>query len=1217
MLPAALNRLLAPTIRRAPLGALLLLAVIRTNAQVVDPVTAAQEPIPGAGHHYIGVGSETVNPVDGSVSFELPIQTAAGRQLSLPFGMSFNSAEPFFLADGGNDGFFHWMTPTLNGWAPPFELNGWSYKLPTYEAQAYVAYSVASPTSDPPDSFVYDYCWSTQNYTFRGLDGSRYPLDVSYSWSDPRNPDPQPCNQGNAGSFSGSPLYGVAASLASGITGSGDVSTQHALTVADRSGTVYQFAQGPGISTNPTVVAGGATPFGALAQTITDRNGNQITLNGAGVYTYGNLLGPGSYTDTLGRPVLAWTGLGSTAGDQITISGLSSNIAVKWTTTNVTLPQNSQFISASYGSTCAFGGGPTPITMTVVSEIDLPNGQTYSFNYGGTWGLLSKVTFPDGGYVRYLWGTNPASQSTYQTWALTAPNTSGEANCTAIVDTPAITDRFVSYDGSTEVLHQQFKSYLTNWVYPANGTAPYWSTKAVTVASTDLVTGHSTTAYYTYGSVVPQSGPGPWNWQDDQVPVEKSVVYQDGRSTLQTVNKTWLDQYAMVGSQTILNNTLGMTTLRCVDSSDRVLAEYEYNFQSAGGKPADPSCPYSPSGQTTLSGGLNTAAIGPLLRQTVTAYHNFGINSNSLDEPDSITVSDGSGNRIKQTSYIYDGSGVYGSGAKTGLTSPPGPRGNATSVSRWLNTNNSSLTTTYAYFDTGQVQAMTDACGNGNCPDVVGGRHTTTFYYSDAFAAGTGSPSGQTNAYLTQVTNAVGYNDYYTWGFSDGLIRSHEDENTQTTTYQYNDPILRLKQVQGPPDPNNANQAPTTTYNYSDWTPTSPTPSTINKSVLENTSGAKITSTTALDGMGHTAHTQATSDPAGADTVDTIYGGLGWVYTVSNPYRSASDTTYGLTKNGYDALGRKTSQLDSDGTSTQSWQYNGNVVTYTDENNNQWQRWVDALGRLFKVIEPNGAETDYGYDLLDDLVSVNQCGGPCPSTGAIARQFTYDSLGRLIQSYNPESGWTCYGVTGGAKPNGSNCQSGYDANGNLAVKTDARDIVTSYSYDALNRVLSKRYQNDPSGTLSACYQYDLSSVPNSVGRLTGEWTQSASKGLCAAAPPSSGLWTRRSILAYDPMGRVLSEQQCTPSSCTSGTPYAPTYTYDLAGNLTSSKNGITSTPTVGSLVLRTYLTELAEFRVSRAIGRIAPIRRPCLPLRPVRPYSARPTHLLMRPSVDQ
>jgi hypothetical protein len=34
------------------------------GAQVVDPVTSAQAPVPGVGHDYIGMGTETVNPAD-------------------------------------------------------------------------------------------------------------------------------------------------------------------------------------------------------------------------------------------------------------------------------------------------------------------------------------------------------------------------------------------------------------------------------------------------------------------------------------------------------------------------------------------------------------------------------------------------------------------------------------------------------------------------------------------------------------------------------------------------------------------------------------------------------------------------------------------------------------------------------------------------------------------------------------------------------------------------------------------------------------------------------------------------------------------------------------------------------------------------------------------------------------------------------------------------
>jgi YD repeat-containing protein len=139
---------------------------------------------------------------------------------------------------------------------------------------------------------------------------------------------------------------------------------------------------------------------------------------------------------------------------------------------------------------------------------------------------------------------------------------------------------------------------------------------------------------------------------------------------------------------------------------------------------------------------------------------------------------------------------------------------------------------------------------------------------------------------------------------------------------------------------------------------------------------------------------------------------------------------------------------------------------------------------------------------------------------------------------------------------GSACNSGYDANGNLVQKTDARGVVISYGYDALNRMLSKTY---PAGTSSSCYQYDASSVPgaagNLVGRLTNAWTQI---GACPSQPTlkSPATLTLRSVLSYDAMGRMQTEQQCTFSNCKTGVSYNPCYDYDLAGNVVHHSNGI-------------------------------------------------------------
>lgn len=62
--------------------------------------------------------------------------------------------------------------------------------------------------------------------------------------------------------------------------------------------------------------------------------------------------------------------------------------------------------------------------------------------------------------------------------------------------------------------------------------------------------------------------------------------------------------------------------------------------------------------------------------------------------------------------------------------------------------------------------------------------------------------------------------------------------------------------------------------------------------------------------------------------------------------------------------------------------------------------------------------------------------------GSQQRDFTYSSLSRLLTATNPESGTLSYG---------------YDPNGNLLTKTDARGVKTDYVSDALNRVTNRNY----------------------------------------------------------------------------------------------------------------------------------------------------------------
>jgi RHS repeat-associated protein len=262
------------------------------------------------------------------------------------------------------------------------------------------------------------------------------------------------------------------------------------------------------------------------------------------------------------------------------------------------------------------------------------------------------------------------------------------------------------------------------------------------------------------------------------------------------------------------------------------------------------------------------------------------------------------------------------------------------------------------------------------------------------------------------------------------------------------------------------------------------------------------------------------------------------VSTVSNPYYSGSnhltDPTYGVTTTAYDALSRVTQTTKQDH-SISSVSYNDNCTTATDEAGKKRKVCADALGRMTTVFEdPTGLnyETDYQYDLLNNLIRVDQKGSaPGDSSQWHTRLFTYDSLSRLITAQNPENGTMCYGIW-----SGSNCVNGYDPDGNLLKKTDARNITVTYAYDALSRLTDKTYSDGV--TPQASYRYDYSSF---LGQTFAYPIGREVATMVAGSTPEA-------FTSYDPMGRLKQTTQCNP-----GVTGCKTFTasYDLLGDLTS------------------------------------------------------------------
>ena len=196
-------------------------------------------------------------------------------------------------------------------------------------------------------------------------------------------------------------------------------------------------------------------------------------------------------------------------------------------------------------------------------------------------------------------------------------------------------------------------------------------------------------------------------------------------------------------------------------------------------------------------------------------------------------------------------------------------------------------------------------------------------------------------------------------------------------------------------------------------------------------------------------------------------------------------------------------------TSNSQYSYTSYTTTLTDAVGNSRTNATDGLGRLTSVTENSltgSPVTSYTYNALDHLTGVSQA--------STSRSFVYDSLGRLSSATNPESGLTCYGtVSGTCNPSG-----GYDGNGNLLKRTDANSVLTTMTYDSLNRILGKSYSG--SAAPAVTYDYDTNHS------VTGDSATNYKAGrLTQVSSSVSG-----TVFRYDALGQVHSSMQTTGSN---------------------------------------------------------------------------------------
>jgi len=784
--------------------------------------------------------------------------------------------------------------------------------------------------------------------------------------------------------------------------------------------------------------------------------------------------------------------------------------------------------------------------LQFLEAIVLPNSAQWSFEYSDrdpgddpsiNYGTLTKVTFPTGGTISYTYATvipcpaaeadgtmqsrfitsktenhmadgTPGGQLGPATWTYAYTPGTMSSGWAGNPDDPYVVNNYsdaamlvTNPDKSTE--YHSFRTDETTC-------GGYEDSNVVRDSSNNVLS--ATSSGYTITGNFGQDELGPISSAPTYAPVDVTTRLSDGSS---------FSHYMIYDTQRLSNSTYAFDPY--------VAGTYSY-----GNIVEECVMDYGVSLVQTPN-TTDYCLQAPTLSHTITNYEyqtNANVlNDNMVDLVHQKIITDANNNPVAQTKNIYDA--VY-----------VGFYGNLSETDTWLNTNSANpwIPKIFQYDAYGVMTSSTDALNHA----TTYGMDSTETYQQTVTAPSTNG--------ITHVSTKI-YDPN-----TDQVARSYDENGSDTagkrTLYGY-DPMLRLNSIVLPTTSAGAGGA---TITYAD----APNASMVSASMIQS-SAANVSASQSYDGFGRPWRSTIV-DQAGNILTDTTYDLMGHVIAVSNPYRALTDSTYGMTCTSFDQLGRVISVRKVAGTSCASTapsltssttQYSGRITDLFDGDGHHSRQQHNALGQLIKVWEPDSSntpslETDYGYDALGDLTQVNQIG--TSSDTPRLRQFTYDSLSRLIAAYNPETG-TGSGTCPGTSQPWSICY-GYDLGDNLTSKTDARGVVEIPSYDALNRVTSKTYtlangSPDPSHTPSTCYTYDVSgSGANFKGRLVAEWTQLEST--CGNSPPADAL-TSRTILSYDALGHVTQDVRCigggTTSCFNSGV-----LSYDLAGNLTQYSN---------------------------------------------------------------
>lgn len=516
-----------------------------------------------------------------------------------------------------------------------------------------------------------------------------------------------------------------------------------------------------------------------------------------------------------------------------------------------------------------------------------------------------------------------------------------------------------------------------------------------------------------------------------------------------------------------------------------------------------------PASTTDFNGNVTKSTYDPngLLNQQIEAYGSTSQRTTNitwdttLRVPQVRTVLDASGQAVSSTQWIYNtigqvlarceidpaNSASAGYSCSTSGTPPAGVR-------RWSYTYCPSVDGAQCPI-AGLLLSATGPRGDAN--------QTTSFsYYLTSSASGCGTPGGACYQAgdLYQVTDALGHTTTYASYDAKGHVTRISDANGVNTdlTYTARD-LLATRTIGGA----------TTTFTYTPFGAVSS---------VKDADGVKMSYTydaahrltDITDALNNRLH--YTLDSAGNRTAEQVYDS-------GNALRRSLSKTY-------NSLGQLA-------TLTDGLAHVVFAATYNDS--------YDRNGNLVHSVDALGVQHSRGFDGLNRLVGTTEdFGGSTPSTQNTQNTFTYDANDRLRSVNDPAGLSTVYGfdglgnATAVQSPDTGNASYSYDAAGNIAQYIDARGVVVTSTYDALDRRASTSYST--SATLGVTYSYD---EPNSA---TG----------CTASYPIGRL-TRivenavTTVYCYDARGNITQKRQIQGTATDSST-----FNYTLGNRIASA-----------------------------------------------------------------